>query len=456
MSGILKVLKKYDLLGKKGPQVSKIDRLSLSKMVDIATEVENTLKDEQAPVDNPIFSHSASRYLGGDSSECEDPDCRILRINKLARFAVMYSDKVYINSFFSRFKELNSKDNLTRYKENLHNDLVVINEIQPLLQKGFVSLFAPDTYTCFACQAKQFLGEGAGKKFNTQYRKLRKTQLEGLKVTCEKIGTEYFYEFGDSMQYFGHAVSRVEDVEDNLVFIHKPRILARLKKGEKITLSKRLLKELGFPEAGAHMIADNAMSGLATSKCLNTAFLTTNNLHVVFLNSLHEHPTVQQQNTIAAKYLTSIVPFIEDVKLADIIKVRNREEEAFINYRQALSSAIGEFVKPGERFTKRDALALHADVIAPSLASLDIKVKQAKRDLVSKPARSLAGVVGSISFGLLTGLMSPDIPAIAKTIGLVGFGTKFIGDVMGLGDSENRIANEHLYFLWKIKKKVRK
>ena len=112
------------------------------------------------------------------------------------------------------------------------------------------------------------------------------------------------------------ARNRVTDVlsfANKSVIPYLTKAFPRLKKGEKITLSKRLLKELGFPEAGAHMIADNAMSGLATSKCLNTAFLTANNLHIGFLNSLHEHPIVQQQNTIAAKHLTSIVPFIGDV-----------------------------------------------------------------------------------------------------------------------------------------------
>ncbi len=217
-----------------------------------------------------------------------------------------------------------------------------------------------------------------------------------------------------------------------------------------------MLNELELHEDRAHIVATNAMNGLATSKCLNTAFLTESDIHISFLNSLHELPIVQKQNAISAKHLTSIVPFVEDVKLTDIIKLRNREEDAFINYRRALSSAIAEFVKPGEQFTKKEARALHADIIAPSLASLNIKVKQAKRDLVRKPLRSLAGVVGSISFGMLTGLISPDIPAIAKTIGLVGFGAKFIGDVMALGDSEDKIANEHLYFLWKIKKKARK
>jgi len=456
MTGILKVLRKYDLLGKTGPQVSKIDRLSLSKMVDIATEVENTVKEEQAPVNNPMFSHSASLHLGGDSLECCDRDCRIVRINKLARFALMYSDKVYINSFFSKYKELDSKDNLTQYKESFYDDLIVITEIQPLLQAGFIDIFAPTTNVCFACQAKHFLGEGASRRFNTQYRKLGKRYLENMQVNCEQIGANYVYQCNGPMQYFDHTAITVQNVQNHPVFTHKPRLMARLEKGENVTVSKSLLKELGLHEERTHMVAVNAINGLATSKCLNTAFLTENDLHVSFLNSLHEFPMIQQQNAFAAKHLTSIVPFVEDVKLTDIIKLRNREKEAFINYRHALKSAIGEFVKSSEQFTEKDAHALHADIIAPSLASLDLRVKQAKRDLVSKPLRSFAGVVGSISFGMLTGLISPDIPAIAKAIGLVGFGAKFLGDVMALGDSENKIENEHLYFLWKIKKKTRK
>lgn len=453
MAGILSILKKHDLLGKKGPQVSKIDQLSLSKMVDIATEIENSIKDEQAPVNNPFFSHSASIHLGGGSLECNYLECRILRINKLARFAVMYSDKVYINSFFSKFKELDSKDNLTLYKEKLYDDLFVINEIFPLLQKGFINLFAPNTDVCFACQAKEFLGEGASKRFNTQYKNLKETYLEKMHVKCKIIGAKHFYKFSGPKQYFEHIYSWARD--DNSIYSHKPRIMDRLKRGESITVSKSLLKELGFHQDMAHIVATNAMNGLATSKCLNTAFLTENELHLSFLNSLQEFPEVKKQNDIAAKYLTSIVPFVEDVKLTDIIKLRNREEDAFINYRSALNSAMTEALKHNEQLTAKKAIALHADIIAPSLASLNIKVKQAKKDLWCKPFRSLLGVVGSISCGMLTGLIRPDAVAIATAIGLVGFGGKFISDVMALGDSEDKIANEQFYFLWKIKKKAK-
>jgi hypothetical protein len=153
--------------------------------------------------------------------------------------------------------------------------------------------------------------------------------------------------------------------------------------------------------------------------------------------------------------LSSIVPFIEDVALADIMKLRKREEESFISYRQALNKAIDTFRSSGDDFTVHDAQALHADVIAPSLATLDRSVEEAKKDLISKPFRSLAGIVGVISFGMLTGLVPPDIAPLAKTIGLIKFAGDLVKDTMAVGDKERVIRNDQFYFLWKLKKRMR-
>ncbi len=89
------------------------------------------------------------------------------------------------------------------------------------------------------------------------------------------------------------------------------------------------------------------------------------------------------------------------------------------------------------------------------MADLDRKVKKAKRDLVRKPFRSLVGVVGAISFGILTGLVTQDTATLAKTIGLVKFGSDLIQDTMALGDKENPISNDKFYFLWKLQKKTK-
>ena len=215
---------------------------------------------------------------------------------------------------------------------------------------------------------------------------------------------------------------------------------------------KTLVKDLGLHIEYAHDIVTNAIFGLATSNCLNTTFLTDNDLHIHFLNSLHSIFEISRRNLIAEKYLTSIVPFLEDIELKNIIKLRRREAEAFILYRKALNDAIDSFISYSGSFSEKDAQSLYADVIAPSLAQLDTKIKKAKRDLVSKPLRSLTGIVGVISFGLLTGLVPSDISEIVKALGLLKFGSDFIKDTMAFGDTDKSIRGDQFYFLWKVKK----
>ncbi len=163
----------------------------------------------------------------------------------------------------------------------------------------------------------------------------------------------------------------------------------------------------------------------------------------------------RQKNLIALNHLSSIVPFVEDVPMKNLLKLRRREKEAFISYRKALNVAIDNFGGIADTFTERDAKELHADVINPKLIDLERKVKAAKRDLIKKPFRSLSSVVGGISFGLLTGLITPDIAAIAKTIGLVKFGSDTIMQAIALGDKEDAIKSDHFYFLWKLKQRAR-
>ncbi len=453
MNEALKILKSCGLISARGPDRSVVDGLSLKQMVDIANELDMSFGQQAGKVKNPFFSYAAALHMGGDSAECFDLDCRMRRINKLARYAALYSDTVYIPSYFSKYTTLKAEESLPTSKQRFFEDLQVISEIRPLIERDFIRIFPIETHYCFGCQANALLGEGAKNRFTRQFNRLKKTYLENMRASVSQLGATYLWRLSGPAQYMDHAVARVQSAMNHPVLSHRPRIAGSLRRGKTLKVSKTLLREMSFHWEKAHEVARNALYGLTTSRCLNTSFLTGSDIHVSFLNSLQQSSVISRQNIVAANHLASIIPFAEDVSLTDIITLRNREEEAFVKYRQALKSAIAEFVKPGAAFTEKEARELHADVIAPSLAALDIRVKRAKRDLISKPLRSVSGVVGSLSFGMLTGLVSSDISAIAKAIGIVGFGAKFIADVMALGDSETAIADEHLYFLWKVKKK---
>jgi len=433
---------------------SAISSLSLSSIVDVAHEIDQAVNSERKPVTNPLFSHSSSLGLSGNRYECSYIECRIKRITQLARFALMYTDKVFISNPLSWYKEIDTKDDLPLEKEHLLDDLKVLSEILPLLEKGYISLFSPYTNVCPSCQAKKFLGEKAGKQFSRKFADLKKQFLDHMTVECEVSYGEYDFICNGPVPYFDHSRVSVQDITPSAIAC-RPRILKRIQDGNRVKLSRTLVRDLELHVDLAHNVASNAIHGLATSYYLNTTFLTESDLHVSFLNSLHQAPSIRKKNVIAGKHLSSIVPFVEDVAIPDIIKIREREQEAFLLYRHALNAAIETFRTAGDSFTKQDAQALHGDVIGPQLALLDRKVKQAKRDLIRKPFRSLAGLVGVISFGLLTGLVSPDISALAQALGIVKFGSDMIKDTMALSDKEEAIQNDHFYFLWKVRQKAK-
>ena len=155
---------------------------------------------------------------------------------------------------------------------------------------------------------------------------------------------------------------------------------------------------------------------------------------------------------MAQRYLTSVVPFAGDVDISDVLKLREREPEAFILYRQALTKAIREVRDKKGTFRERDAQQLYSDVIEPNLARLDAGIVAAKRGLRKSVRRNILGWTAALSFGVYAGFVSKDLAAIAGALGL----TKVIADLANLAmtksDGEEAIRSEEMYFLWKMRK----
>ncbi len=457
MHGVLEILQQHGLLKGKTSSLSAVEHLSLAGLIDISQEIHEEVTKTHTPISNPTFSFSASMGLSGGGSsclECNSMDCRIRRINQLARFASMYSDKISILNPFIFYGDALSKEFLQTVKANFLDDLKIISIVAPLLNSGHLGFFSPDTNVCFACQAKEFLSDNAGKKCEVEHRKLEDSFAKNILANCQFVDGESVIFLDTQKPYIDHDRVLIRKGIPSPI-VKRPRIRNKFLKGECVPLSQSTIRDLEIHTELAHQVMMNAMFGLATSSVLHTNFLTENDMHVSFLNSLNADSNIVSKNRIAEKYLSSIVPFLDDLKIADIMKVREREQNSFLLYRKALNQAINDFTTAGSRFTIKDAQALHGDVIAPELAVLDKKVRQAKRDLFRKPFRSATALTGVISFGLLTGLISRDISALASTIGLVKFGSDLVKDVMAIGDAEESIKNQPFYFLWKVRQKAK-
>lgn len=187
---------------------------------------------------------------------------------------------------------------------------------------------------------------------------------------------------------------------------------------------------------------------------MNTSLLTSRPFYTSFLNAISDTPEIEKRNSIASRHLASIVPFVEDVKLEELLKLREREALAFDNYRRALNDAISNFTSSKTTFTERDAKTLYSDVIAPGLSSLERRVKEGKRHLRTQPIRSTFALFGVIAFGVYTGFVPTEMIEIAKLLGLAKVSMDIQKEVLALKDAEKTIRNEDLYFLWRVKRKA--
>jgi hypothetical protein len=277
-----------------------------------------------------------------------------------------------------------------------------------------------------------------------------------MSVCAEKRDTEYWLVCDGPTPYFEHGSAAFVRDDPWGRIAAMPRIMKRIESGQRVDLSKTLVQKLGVHKWWAEKSARNIAYNLMATQILGTSFVTDNNVDTLFLNWFSGDHRIENTNSVVARHLVSIVPFLEDVRIPDLIRVRDRERESFILYRQALKEAIGNFRNKATAFTEKEAQEVYSDVIAPRLTLLDRRVSIAKRDLMSKPLRSLVGLAGAITFGIYTGIIPAELAEIARTIGFTKLGADILEKIMAVGDSKKAIREDHMYFLWKVHRKTKR
>jgi hypothetical protein len=461
MNSLFDILEYKQILTRGTMQRPVVESLSAQEIFDLAEAIVTLTTQSEPCVNKTVFAHSAALSLSGSREDCARLCCRESRISELARFALLYSDQVYVNNWFygyshirSQFDDPREEKDENKLREFFFEDLCLLEKLRPLLENGFVALFTPNTHTCPSCLAKSAFGPSAGERLKQEQKRLAEEYLLNTSISFEKnemfglrcSGPETYFEHGGIIRTSNEAPKLLASM---------PRVMRKVLNGESVPLSAAVKKNLKIHEELAERVVRNISFDLATAEVLGTSFLTNKSLHISFLQSLSNNQDIERRNSIACRYLSSMVPFVEDVAITDLIKLRKREEDAFIRYRHALNQAIDEF-REGNAFTERDAKTLYSDVIAPRLSSLEQGIKDAKRDLVRKPLTSVGALVGVISFGMYTGFLPSEVIAMAKALGLSKFAYDVLEKALSLKDTEKNIRSEDLYFLWKVRRTAQK
>lgn len=451
----------YELLRKKGFLIGnevnsdRILKTSSKEIIDLANEVSTLTINDKIIKNHTAFVSSASASLSGGKFPCNALGCRLNSIKKLAQFAALYSDHIFIKNYLTDYASTHCTPNEEkRLLYNFAADLIALSTLEPLTREGKIVIYSLPTKKCPFCLVRDSFGKDTSIKFNHEYLKLLQNYRNRLSGKICKEDNHYSIELSGPEQLLDHGKATLS-VFKELPFSKKSTLMQQLLKGQKVPLSRSQLQKLQIHEPFADIMIKDIQFELAISQLYDVSFLTDRPLQIDMLNSISDRLTLRKSNQIAQKYLTTLVPFLDDITVEDLIKLRKEEGDSFILFRQALNKAIDEYKIGGNIFTEKNAKDIYSDIIAPSLSKLDMKISSVRRTLVKSTRRETLGWVGAITFGTYTGLIPQDLTAAAASLGVVKTVATFLNKTMQDSDINESICNEEMYFLWQVRRKTK-
>lgn len=448
-------LEKAGLLRRGRVRKSTIANMSIKRLLDLAEESASLSSAPYGKRSNSIFSYSASMTLGGSAWPCSFLGCRLNTIKKLAQFAAFYADSVLIRNPFAAHAEDHHGNRLTDpelLRLAIHDDLTIMVAIRDLVDnQKVIPVSMP--HLCPHCLGAAGLGE---KRYNSVAKRLRSLFLKHVSVKVKLEHDAYTCDWNcpESLLSHGGGIAGLKSLPQD--FKTMSGLLRRLNSGEELTLSRMARSRLGLHNMVADQVLEDVEFQLGSMFLTGTSFVTDMPLHADILNSITPSRTARERNTIIRQHLTAIVPYVQDVPIRDLLRLRRREPEAFILFRQSLNDAVDEVRRAKGDFTDRDARAIHGDILAPKLALLDAKVKSARRGLVKSTAKKAAAWAGAITFGMYAGVVPSDYVAAASALGLTQVVADLATGLAGSGEAKEQMRSEDMYFLWRVREKTKK
>lgn len=436
----------------------KIADAPVDKLANLVLEITALTSAENVQREIIPFAHSASLSLGGERYPCSDVKCRLEKIHELMQFAVLYSDRVYMKDVLSGHIMDIKADTVSKhagaFRERLTDDLIILNELRPVIEKGFVTPFTPPSNICPHCLAKRSFSRDGDAKLRAVEDYMSQRYDNEVSVRLSVIGNSYYIMHSGPESLVEHGTSGViiEGAPDGSVperLMPISTLVKKAKKGEEVLLSRTAERKIHRIQQVVENEMESICFELFAAQSFGTAFLTDRPVHIDALDILSKDNELEYRNTIAREHLTSILPFISGVPTDDLISIREAESDAFILYRRALNEAIDEYRRKRSGFSEKDARMLYADIIAPKLTVLDQKVKSTRRKLVKRSGISIGVWAGAITFGVYSGFVPPDLVKAAGALGL----SHLVKSVAEGLDPTSNIQNEELYFLWKVRQK---
>lgn len=441
--------KLIDLMDEKGLKSSKeiIDSVrdsDIDTLYDFICEAKKIINSNEIDGRNYTpYSYVASPETSGTGG-CAERNCRLKRAEEFAYYSALYADKVYIElESINNPHFFNRASNRRPIKYRLTNDILIINKLLPLIDRGIVEIIKPQFNLCKSCAAKLM------KPLNSyiDVNELENEYIEKAEVTVEinknhSLG-KYCYTINNLDELFEHgSIIFFRDAIDEEILEKLIKSVANIYHFTKDEIKK------------THIIRDileiesvELKHNLLKSRIFNLKYLTSKTFdsHILELSYNSEESLRDIQKRIPVYKL----PIIAGKDLEKILLIRDNENEAFLQYRIALNKAAKERIKSGSQLELNE---IYDDIIYPALTQLDRKVGQVMSGNLSKYFGGLAVIGGVVSVGVAKGLIPADTKGILSALGGTAALVKAGFSIIDTKRKNNEVKDNDFYFLWKLRK----
>ena len=452
MEELFQRLKSYSFIRGGIANANVINNLSISKLLDYVDEISNLTSQIKVQNQRSIYIQTSSLALGGGRDECIAYRCRYKKLLELARYAALYSDKVYIHNFISdyspTFGHPPKKDSIDLRKQ-ICEDLNLFLSIKPLIEHDIIIPFIPQGHFCLGCLTEQTFGLNARKKLKMLLKRLSDEIFDNTDVEFYIENHRQFLKYRTEKEYFENKEQYIHLNSVPNAIKDSAHVLKKAKRGEVVKLSQNLKHKIAFHKELSRDLVYKLVRQISISEMLGTSYLTHRSFDARLLNHITNNNTQLNNNLLSAKHFQTIVPFATDVSIKNLLKLRERENESFIEFRKAINQAILSCTT--SELNEREAKKIYSDIIAPKLAKLDKKVNEAKRDITKSLFSSLVAGIGIIAFGQYSGFLTNDLIKIAEFLGISKVFQDTASNAKDYFDSQRNIRSDNFYFLWKVR-----
>jgi hypothetical protein len=346
-----------------------------------------------------LFSFSANKALSSGKDPCVHLNCRLKNLKKLAQFAVLYSDNVFIYNPFEDYFYIQDWDDDD--KQSLLDDLIVLDYLGPLLNKGILKFSKSQQFMCEHCCSELF------KKFESLLSSIEKTILDTTTFHILKQYDEYIIEATGSREYWGH--------EKTYLVLKKPGKFKRyLQEDDRHLLKTGDIKKLKLASSHAEEIMLDLIQQNSNVKTLNNNYLFTNNYYPQIINQINNYNPNGISPYDITKGLEHAIPSLENTSLYNLINLRENDFESFLVYRDSIKRLISQTIEKGDFSNLPMAIN---DIVRPEINKMNLTIKNNRKMLSYKTGKELFISAGILTLGLFSGILPPDF---GKIIGAVG------------------------------------